>query len=225
MAQRPQDAGRRIRRDRDLSQAQLAKKNAARAEADAQPVRRARPRLILFNKPFDVLCQFTPEAGHPCLADCVPITEVYPAGRLDHDSEGLVLLTNAGPLQAFISDPRHKMPKIYWVQVEGVPTPEAISTLCTGVELKEGITRPAQCRIMKKEPAVAPRVPPIRTRLSIPTTWIELILKEGRNRQVRRMTAAVGFPTLRLIRAAIGPYTLEGLEPGQWREVPPPQIK
>ena len=175
--------------------------------------------LILLNKPFGVLCQFTDPAGRPTLADYVPVPNVYPAGRLDHDSEGLVLLTDDGALQARLADPRHHVEKVYWVQVEGVPTDDALARLRTGVVLKDGPTRPARVRPIDEPPGLWPRDPPIRWRASIPTAWLEIALTEGRNRQVRRMTAAVGFPALRLIRIAIGPYTLGGLQPGEWKEV------
>jgi len=183
----------------------------------------AMSRVILLNKPYLVLCQFTDPDGRPTLADYLPVPGVYAAGRLDHDSEGLVVLTDDGALQHRISDPRFKLAKTYWVQVEGVPTPEAIKQLETGVDLKDGRTRPAQARLID-EPPVWPRVPPIRERKSIPTSWLELTIREGRNRQVRRMTAAVGFPTLRLIRAAVGPWKLDGLQPGQWREAEPAML-
>jgi 23S rRNA pseudouridine2457 synthase len=173
--------------------------------------------LILFNKPFGVLCQFTDRAGRPTLARYVPVRDVYPAGRLDHDSEGLVLLTDDGALQARLADPRHGMEKTYWAQVEGIPAPAALERLRKGVALKDGRTRPARARLIPGPPALWPREPPIRRRAAIPTAWIEIILRVGRNRQVRRMTAAVGHPTLRLIRVAVGPYTLQGLAPGQWR--------
>jgi 23S rRNA pseudouridine2457 synthase len=175
--------------------------------------------LILLNKPFGVLCQFTDPGGRPTLADYVPVPNVYPAGRLDHDSEGLVLLTDDGALQARLADPRHHVEKVYWVQVEGVPTDDALARLRTGVVLKDGPTRPARVRSIDEPPGLWPRDPPIRWRASIPTAWLEIALTEGRNRQVRRMTAAVGFPALRLIRVAIGPYALGGLRPGEWKEV------
>jgi len=173
-------------------------------------------RLIRFNKPYGVLSQFTPEGRWRGLKDFIDIPGVYVAGRLDADSEGLLLLTDDGKLQARIADPRFKMEKIYWVQVEGTPTEEALAALRNGVQLNDGPTRPARARLLDPPPQVWERQPPIRERKSIPTAWLELAIREGRNRQVRRMTAAVGLPTLRLIRAAIGPHTLEGLAPGSW---------
>jgi len=176
-------------------------------------------RLLLLNKPYGVLCQFTPEGGHRSLADFVPVPGVYPAGRLDRDSEGLVALTDDGDLQATISQPRHKLAKAYWVQVEGEVGQDALRALERGVELRDGPTQPARARRIGSPEGLWPRDPPIRVRRDIPTSWLELELKEGRNRQVRRMTAAVGLPTLRLVRCRIGPWTLEGLPSGQWREV------
>jgi len=179
--------------------------------------------LILFNKPFQVLSQFTDEsttAGQTprsTLAEWIPIPDAYPAGRLDYDSEGLLLLTSDGPLQHRIASPALKMAKTYWVQVEGDVSAGAIEALGAGVTLKDGRTRPAKVRRMK-EPKLWPRVPPVRRRDTVPTSWIELTITEGRNRQVRRMTAAVGFPTLRLIRYRIGDWTLDGLEPGKYRK-------
>jgi 23S rRNA pseudouridine2457 synthase len=158
------------------------------------------------------------------LKDFIALPGVRAAGRLDADSEGLLLLTDDGPLQARISDPRHKMEKTYWVQVEGIPGDEALARLRAGVELNDGPTLPTRARRLDPAPALWPRDPPIRVRQHIPDSWIELVIREGRNRQVRRMTAAVGHPTLRLVRAAIGPYTLEGLAPGTWADAdPPPQ--
>jgi 23S rRNA pseudouridine2457 synthase len=185
-------------------------------------------RLLLLNKPYGVVCQFTPEGGHRSLADFVPVPGVYPAGRLDSDSEGLVLLTDDGSLQAAVSDPRHKLPKAYWVQVEGIAGSEALRALENGVALRDGPTKPARARAIDAPPGLWPRDPPIRVRRNIPTSWLELELREGRNRQVRRMTAAVGLPTLRLVRHRIGAWTLEGLGPGEWRwaaaiEKPPPR--
>jgi len=176
---------------------------------------------LLFNKPFGVICQFTPEGGHPTLKDFIPVPAVYPAGRLDTDSEGLMVLTDDGRLQAAIADPRHRLAKGYWAQVEGEPTEEALERLRRGVELKDGPTQPAAARAIEA-PAIWPRDPPIRVRRAIPTAWIEIEITEGRNRQVRRMTAAVGLPTLRLVRWRIGPWNLDGLAPGQWRDSPPP---
>ncbi len=175
------------------------------------------PRLIRFNKPYGVLSQFTPEGKWRGLKDFIDVPGVYAAGRLDADSEGLLLLTDDGRLQAQIADPEFKMEKTYWVQVEGEPDETALAALRRGVQLKDGLTRPARARLLAPPPALWERDPPIRVRRAIPTAWIELVITEGRNRQVRRMTAAVGHPTLRLIRMAVGPYTLEGLAPGQWR--------
>jgi 23S rRNA pseudouridine2457 synthase len=174
--------------------------------------------LILFNKPFNTLCQFTGESSDSVLADYISIKDVYAAGRLDKDSEGLLLLTNNGQLQHQISHPKHKMAKTYWVQVEGEPNQESITKLQKGVVLKDGITKPAKVRLLD-DPTnqLWQRDPPVRYRKNINTHWLEIIIKEGRNRQVRRMTAAVGLPTLRLIRMAIGPWQLELLQPGESR--------
>lgn len=171
--------------------------------------------LLLLNKPFQVMCQFTDEQGRKTLADFVPLKGFYPAGRLDYDSEGLVLLTNDGNLQHRIANPSQKMPKTYWVQVEGEISTAALQTLANGVVLKDGKTRPAKARLIDA-PNYPPRTPPVRERQSIPTSWVELVISEGKNRQVRRMTAAVGFPTLRLIRAAIGQWSLDSLTPGEF---------
>lgn len=179
-------------------------------------------RLLLLNKPYRVMCKFTDQQGRATLADYIDIPEVYPAGRLDYDSEGLVLLTNAGYLQHLISHPRYKLPKTYLVQVEGIPDQKVLKQLAQGIDLKDGPTRPVHVHRIETPP-VWPRHPPIRERKSIPTAWLTLTITEGRNRQVRRMTAAVGYPTLRLIRQAVGPWALHDLEPGQWQEVRPPR--
>jgi 23S rRNA pseudouridine2457 synthase len=179
-------------------------------------------RLVLLNKPYGVLCQFTDTQGRPTLADLVPLAGIYPSGRLDADSEGLLALTDDGALQHRLTDPRHRLGKVYWVQVEGMPTRAALDALKGGVDLADGRTRPARVRRIE-EPSLWERIPPIRVRREIPTRWLELEIREGRNRQVRRMTAAVGFPTLRLVRVAIGPLELGGLGPGQWREVETPR--
>ena len=177
-----------------------------------------RPRVLLVNKPFRVLCQFTDGAGRATLADYVHVPGVYAAGRLDYDSEGLVVLTNDGALQARIADPRHKLPKTYWVQVEGEVTEDALARLRRGVRLNDGVTLPAEAAPLAP-PALWERTPAIRARKHIPTSWLTLTLREGRNRQVRRMTAAVGFPTLRLVRVRVGEHALGDLQPGEWREL------
>lgn len=172
--------------------------------------------LYLLHKPYRMLSQFTDDQGRATLADVIDVPGVYAAGRLDYDSEGLLLLTDDGALINRISDPRHKQPKTYWVQVEGEPDAVALDALRHGVTLRDGPTRPAKVRRLQT-PTVAPRHPPIRERANVPTGWLELTITEGRNRQVRRMTAEVGYPTLRLIRMAIGPWQLDGLAPGEWR--------
>lgn len=178
--------------------------------------------LIALNKPFNVLCQFTDPQGRSTLADFVAVPGVYAAGRLDRDSEGLLLLSDEGRLIQQISNPRHDLPKTYWAQVEGQPDAAALEHLAHGVLLNDGMTRPAQAALLANEPAgLWLRDPPIRYRAQIPTRWLQLTLREGRNRQVRRMTAAVGLPTLRLIRAEIGRIALDDLAPGQWCEVDP----
>ncbi len=176
-------------------------------------------RVILLNKPYGTLCQFTADAsGKPTLADFVRVPDVYPAGRLDADSEGLVVLTADGTLQARITSPSSKLAKTYWVQVEGTAAPRQLAALAAGVNLSGIVTAPAGARVIPEPDGLWPRDPPIRWRKAIPTSWLEIILTEGRNRQVRRMTAAVGLPTLRLIRHAVGPWTIEGIAPGTWRE-------
>ncbi|MCW5968858.1 MAG: pseudouridine synthase [Blastocatellales bacterium] len=176
-----------------------------------------RARIILFNKPYRVLCGFTDRDGRATLADYIPVPGVYAAGRLDYDSEGLLVLTDSGRLQHKIADPRNKMPKTYLVQVEGVPEETALRSLRRGVNLNDGMTLPAEVEVIP-EPQIWERTPPIRFRRNKPASWLRMTIREGRNRQVRRMTAAVGFPTLRLIRVSIGPWSVEGLGPGEWIE-------
>lgn len=176
-------------------------------------------RVLLFNKPYGVVCQFSGDGLHPTLADYIAMPAFYPAGRLDTDSEGLLVLTDDGRLQHRITDPKQKLPKTYWVQVEGLVSLEALQRLSSGVRLNDFVTQSAQVRRIQEPSGLWSRNPPIRVRKAIPTDWLELVLSEGKNRQVRRMTAAVGFPTLRLIRYRIGNWTLDGLEPGSWRLV------
>lgn len=176
-------------------------------------------RVILFNKPYGVLSQFTSSDGHPGLNAYLDIPGVYAAGRLDSDSEGLLILTDDGALQHRLADPRHKLPKTYWAQVEGAPAEADLSPLRKPMDLGDFVTRPAQARLIDVPENLWPRDPPVRFRQAIPTSWVEIVLKEGKNRQLRRMTAKAGFPTLRLLRVAIGPYRLDGLRPGEWREV------
>jgi 23S rRNA pseudouridine2457 synthase len=175
--------------------------------------------LIAFNKPFGVICKFSPERDRRTLSDYIKVANVYPAGRLDSDSEGLLLLTDEGTLQARISSPRFKLAKVYWAQVEGSPTEEALSRLRNGMDLADFRTEPAGARLIDEPDELWPRDPPIRWRANIPTAWLELTLREGKNRQVRRMTAHVGLPTLRLVRASIGQVSVQGLAPGAWRQI------
>ncbi len=180
--------------------------------------------LMLF-KPFDVLTQFTDESGRATLKDFVPVSGVYPVGRLDRDSEGLVLLTNDGPFAHRLTDPRYEHPKTYLVQVEKVPDEEALVALRRGVTLNDGPTRPAEVELLTASPGLPDRSVPIRFRKNVPTAWLRLTIREGRNRQVRRMTAAVGFPTLRLVRVAIGPIDLGDLAVGEWRKLLPSELR
>ena len=185
------------------------------------------PGVVLFNKPYGVLCQFSRDgSGKPTLADFVPVPDVYPAGRLDADSEGLVVLTADGALQARIANPRYRLVKTYRAQVDGVPSPAQLAALARGVDLGDFVTAPARARAIPEPAQLWPRTPPIRVRKALPTSWIEVELTEGRNRQVRRMTAAVGLPTLRLIRYGVGPWSIDGLVPGAWRReaAPPPML-
>ena len=179
--------------------------------------------VVLFNKPFGVLCRFGREHGHQSLADWIDQPGVYPAGRLDRDSEGLVVLTADGRLAHRITHPQRKLDKTYWVQVEGAPADDALAALRAGVDLKVGRTRPARVRAIDAPASLWPRDPPIRCRRNVPTQWLEITLSEGRNRQVRRMTAAVGHPTLRLVRIAVGPWSLGALRPGEWRRATVPR--
>ena len=175
--------------------------------------------LIAFNKPFGVICKFRPEPGRRTLADYISVANVYPAGRLDTDSEGLLLLTDDGALQARIANPRHELAKVYWAQVEGAPTEAALTQLRNGVDLGDFKTKPVGARLIDEPGNLWSRDPPIRYRAKIPTAWLELTLREGKNRQVRRMTARVGLPTLRLVRAGIGQVSVHGLAPAAWREI------
>lgn len=177
--------------------------------------------LIAFNKPFGVACKFSPEPDRKTLAEYIGMKSIYPAGRLDTDSEGLLLLTDDGVLQARIAEPKHEIAKVYWAQVEGSPSLTALDQLRKGVSLGDFTTQPATANLIEEPRGLWPRDPPIRYRAKIPTAWIELTIREGKNRQVRRMTAKAGFPTLRLIRAAIGNVSVEGLAPGSWRKISP----
>ncbi len=179
---------------------------------------------ILFHKPYGVLCQFSDQQGRVTLKDYISVPDVYPVGRLDRDSEGLLLLTNHGWLQHRLSDPRFSHPRTYWVQVERIPTPYDLKPLGQGIKIQNYLTRPAQAKLLATAPELPPRDPPIRVRQTVPTAWLEITLTEGRNRQVRRMTAAIGYPTLRLIRVAIASLSLGELLPGQWRNLEPEEI-
>lgn len=181
--------------------------------------------VLLFNKPYGVLTQFTSQEGKPTLADYVSVPGVYAAGRLDLDSEGLVVLTDDGALQGRISHPRHKLSKTYWAQVEGVPDEAALAALREGLDLGDFRTQPCRARIIAEPAGLWPRDPPIRFRKTVPTTWLEIAIAEGKNRQVRRMTAKIGHPTLRLIRWAVGDWTLEGLAPGTWRRMTKDELR
>lgn len=177
------------------------------------------PRYLALHKPYDVLCQFTDGEGRATLKDYVPVQGVYPAGRLDRDSEGLLILTDDGSVAHRLTDPRFEHPKSYLAQVERVPDEAALERLRRGLILKDGPTRPVEAELLDDPPELPERDPPIRFRKNVPTAWVRLVLREGRNRQVRRMTAAVGFPTLRLVRVGIGPIGLDALGPGEWREL------
>lgn len=203
----------------------MSKRNKRRRYYPPQPQKpAAASRTLIFCKPYKVLTSFTDPEGRPTVGDFVDVPDVYAAGRLDYDSEGLLLLTSDGKLAHRITHPRYKLPKVYWVQVEHLPNDEALAQLRAGVLIKNQTTRPAQVERLATDPQLFPRSKPIRYRQTVPTAWLKITLKEGRKRQVRRMTAAVGHPTLRLIRTAIGPIELGDLEPGQWRDLTPSEM-
>lgn len=181
-------------------------------------------KILAFNKPYGVLTKFTDREGRPTLSDFIPVPGVYPAGRLDKDSEGLLILTDDGEVQQLIADPRHRLVKIYWAQVERIPQGDALLALAEGVIIEGKKTLPAEVRLLEKAPSFPERSKPIRYRENVPTAWIELRIREGRNRQVRKMTASVGHPTLRLVRVAVGPVTIKGLSQGEWRDLTPHEI-
>ncbi len=195
------------------------------AQPPRPPASSVQHRTLIFCKPYKVLSSFTDPEGHTTLSDYIKVPGVYAAGRLDHDSEGLLLLTSDGQLAHRITHPKHKLPKLYWVQVENIPTETTLNQLRQGVLIQGQWTRPAEVKLLKGEPDIFPRAEPIRYRPTIPTAWLEIRLQEGRKRQIRRMTAAVGHPTLRLIRIAIGPLTLGTLTPGQWRDLTSAELK
>lgn len=188
-----------------------------RAKSNAPSIKPGDRKVVLFNKPFDVLTQFTDDQGRKTLKDYIDIPGVYAAGRLDRDSEGLLVLTNDGKLQNKIASPKHKTTKCYWVQVEGVPSEVKLQQLRDGIELKDGMTKPAKAKIIEQPNIIWPRVPPIRERKSIPTCWLELTISEGKNRQVRRMTAHIGHPTLRLVRYRVGNWTIDNIDNGEYK--------
>ncbi|MDV6250621.1 pseudouridine synthase [Vibrio sp. EA2] len=211
-----------LKRSGTANRAHEHTKNRRRPSRVAQnkkpPVDPKDRKVIIFNKPYDTLSQFTDGDGRKTLADYIPVKDVYAAGRLDRDSEGLMVLTNDGILQAKLTQPKSKSPKTYWVQVDGAPQPSDLDQLRKGVELKDGMTLPAKVEVMDA-PEIWDRTPPVRFRANIPTTWLAITIIEGRNRQVRRMTAHIGFPTLRLVRFSMGSIELGDLQPGEWREV------
>ncbi len=215
----------RVQRTRSGRDAGGPHPRSPRAGSHREAPRGEEHRYLLFYKPYGVLSSFTDEEGRPTLAAYVPVPGVYAAGRLDLRSEGLLLLTDDGVLLHRVTHPRYKLPKIYWVQVEGTPSPEALEALRQGVWVKGEKTAPAEVEILDPPPALPPRPVPIRERKDIPTTWLQIVLREGKKRQVRHMTAAVGHPTLRLVRVALGPLTLADLEPGQWRDLSPEELR